>query len=314
MEIISASKKEPLSRTTLACQGEVQTLNMTRGCAGQCAFCYARAFPGDPSPGQLMVYNDLPGQLRSALTSTRRRLPRWVLVNSASDAFLGGDEVLKVTRKCLETLVKHRVGISMSTRGMIPEDLVDLLGRHARHSRVIVPLASMDTQITRAWEPGTIMPQQRLLLVRRLMDAGLHPRVRLDPLIPFVNDTTAQLRALLSAISGIGLSSVTLSFMHLRPGVADQVKEEGPAEQIDLVLGSFTAPDQGGRYLRVALNRVRASFEKIKNLGKEYGVTVTACRCQTPGLTAHACPVLPPEMPVPVGEQGQLSFGEEPPE
>ena len=314
MEIISARKKEALSRGSLTCQGEIRTLNVTRGCAGQCIFCYARSYPGSPPPGQVMLFNELPGQLRATLSSPRRRsaLPRWILLNSNSDGFLGGAEVLQVTGQCLEALVAHGVGISMSTRGMIPEDVISLLGRHARHTRVIVPLVSMDQDYTRAWEPGAILPQQRMLLVRRLMDVGLHPRVRLDPVIPFVNDTTTQLRATLSAVAGMGLRSVTVSFMHLRQGVADQVREEGPPEQTALLLGSFTAPDAGGRYQRIALKRVRASYDRIQALAKEYKITVTACRCQTPGLPASLCPVLPPELPVPAGQQEQLSFDEEP--
>ena len=261
-----------------------------------------------------MLFNELPGQLRSTLTSPRRRsaLPRWVLFNSGSDGFLGGEEVQQVTRECMEILVAHGVGISMSTRGMIPQDLIKRLGKHARHTRVFVPLVCMDEQYTRAWEPGATLPQQRLLLVRRLMDAGMHPRVRLDPVIPFVNDTTSLLRATLSAVAGIGLSSVTVSFMHLRQGVAEQVKEEGPPEQTTLLLGSFTAQDQGGRLQRISLNRVQTCHDRIQALAREYGIKVTVCRCQTPGLPSHACPVLPPELPVPVGQQEQLSFDEEP--
>ena len=252
----------------MACQGEVRTLDVTRGCGGQCVFCHARAYAGAPAPGELQLHDELPGQLKAAITSPRRRspLPRWVLVNSLSDCFLGGPEVVEVTRRCLEVLVTHRIGISLSTRGRMPDPVIELLGKHARHTRVFVPVAAMDDAYTRAWEPGTALPHKRMLLVRRLMEAGLHPKIRLDPVIPFVNDTTASLRSTFSAVAGMGLSSVTVSFMHLRPGVEEQVQAEGPPEQTALMLGSFTALDQGGRYRRLPLERVRSSFKKINGV------------------------------------------------
>jgi len=314
VEIIRTRKKDALPRRSLACQGEIRTLDVTRGCGGQCVFCHARAYAGAPAPGELLLHDDLPAQLKSTITSPRRRspLPRWVLLNSQSDCFLGGPEVVEVARKSIEVLVTHRIGISVSTRGMIPDDVIEMLGKHARHTRVFVPVPTMDDAYTRAWEPGAALPQQRMLLVRRLMEAGLHPRIRLDPVIPFVNDTTAMLRATFSAVVGMGLTSVTVSFMHLRPGVAEQVQAEGPPEQTGLMLGSFTAPDQGGRYRRLSLKRVRSSFKKVKTLASEYDVAVSACSCQTPGLEASSCAILPPELPVPVGLQEQLSFDDDP--
>jgi len=264
-----------------------------------------------------MVYSGLARMLRSELKSPRRQgsLARWVLLNSASDGFLGGSEVVSVTHECLEALVQHQIGVSFSTRGEVPAAVIELLASHARHVRIFVPVVSMDAKYNAAWEPGAAPAHKRLVGVRRMLEAGLRPRVRLDPMIPFINDHTASVRATFSAIRGVGLSSVIVSYMHLRPGVAAQVEREAPEEQTRLVLGSFPRRDANmSLYHRMALKHIRSSFERVQALAQEYDLHVAACHCGNPGLPSTRCPVSPPELPTPVGQQKQLAFGGDEPE
>lgn len=309
MNIFTATKKQALSRGQIGCVGEVQTLNVARGCAGACVFCYARSYPGAPEPGNLLVYADLPSLLRHEIDSSRRKTPSppYVVLSTATDGFLGGPQVVQVTRACIEILLNRGIGLSMSTRGVIPDDTLAVLGRYAPHVRITVPIASLSEEYTEQWEPGTAMPRARLYLIQRLLEVGIRPRVRIEPLIPFVNDHTEQVREVLSALVGLGYTEATLGFLHLRRGVEEQLRTEAPADLRRLVLGVFPAETE--RYSAFthlpARERLRG-LRRVQRVAREHGLKVSACHCQNPGIPAGRCVVAPPEIPEPRGEQRAL--------
>jgi DNA repair photolyase len=316
VQILGVSKKQALSRGQIGCVGEVATLNVARGCAGACVFCYARCYTGAPPPGQLLLYSELPQLLRRELDAAQRKapLPAYVVVATATDGFLGGPPVLQVTRACLEILLNRSIGVSVSTRGAIPDEIMAVVARHAPMVQATVALPSLSEEYSRGWEPGAARPSERLFAVQRLLQAGVRTRVRLEPIIPFVNDHTEQMRDLISALVGLGLREATVSFLHLRPGVTEQLQREAPADLRRLVLGCFQAqhPHLAGRppvFQHLPERQRLAGLRRLQRIGREHGFRLTACHCQNPGLPASRCPVAPPEQPGPRGTQGRL-FGE----
>jgi DNA repair photolyase len=310
LQILKATKKHAVSVGHLGCLGQVATINLVRGCAGQCLFCYARCISGAPEAGKLLAYLDLPEQLEQQLERRRRPPPPYVLLSTASDPFLGGEQILDLTRSCLEILIRRRIGVSLSTRGNIPDDIIDMLALHVPFVRVTIPLVSLSDDYSTTWEPGTIRPRQRLFLVQKLLKAGIRTRIRLEPIIPYVSDTTEQLRELCSAIASLGLTRAQVSFLHLRPGVAEQIQREAPPDISHLILGSFALPpptqSTSMKFFHLPVKQRVASLRRIQRIGRERGIGISACHCQNPGIPARACPVLPPELPQPRGEQMSL--------
>lgn len=298
MKVLSAAKKHVLSRGTIRCLGEVSTVNTARGCAGLCAFCYARCYTGAPPPDTLLIYPELPAQLRHELDSRRRKnpLPGYVIFSSASDAFVGGPQVLRLTRACLEILLRRDVGVALSTRGVIPDEIIELLAAHRSRVQITIPLASLSEDYTRQWEPGTAPPEQRLFTAQRLQHAGIEPNLRLAPLIPFVNDSTDDLRQLVSAVAALGVKQMMTTLLQLRRGVGAQLEREAPAEARRLVLGSFPSQQHEGHaaeFDHVAQRHALAMLRRAQRIGREHGVRISACRCHNPGLPSSVCPVAP---------------------
>jgi DNA repair photolyase len=310
LKVLSATKKHVLQRGRIACVGDVCTLNVARGCAGECVFCYARCYPGAPASDELWVYREIPGQLRRELDSRIKRgnVPNVVFFSTYSDPFLGGPHVLAVTRACLEIILRRGLGVSLSTRGVIPSDVLSLFSRTPERVRVTVPLASMSDSYHAIWEPGTATADQRLFVVQQLIQSGLQPRMRIEPIIPFVNDGSEQLREVISAIVGMGIERVTLRFLQLRRGVADQITRQAPRDAVRLVLGSFPSLQETGKassFDYIASRQALAALRRIQRVAREHGLKVQACRCQNPGLPAGLCGVMP-DVTAPLGEQLSL--------
>ncbi|MFH1132142.1 MAG: radical SAM protein [Pseudomonadota bacterium] len=318
MKIFSAVKKQVFSIGKIGCVGEVTTLNVTRGCAGECVFCYARCYRGAPEPGTFVLYNNLPSQLRQELDSPRRKrpLPKFVVLSSYSDAFLGSEAVTQVTRNCLEILLNRRIGVSFSTRGIVPEEIVSVLGRHPKMVQVHIPITSLSAKYVENWEPGTALPKERLFLVQRLLRVGIVPSIRLDPIIPFVTDGTEQIREVVSAVVGLGLDRAQMSFLHLRPGVAEQLRKEAPMELRRIVLGSFPSErtGSGAPFDHIPVQQMTSSLRRIQRIAREHGLRISGCHCQNPGLPAGRCPILPEELPDQPGLQRSLFDGDNVPE
>lgn len=308
MEILVADKQHGCTRGRLPCLGEVATVNVTRGCAGQCTYCYARCYTGAPAPGKLLIYRNLPALLRHELDSARRRraLPDFVLFCSAGDPFLGGPEVLELSRACLELLLRRDIGVSLMTRGVVPEEILALLVRHRPRVRISVALASTADDYTQRWEPGTALPQARLRLLQRLLELELAPQVHIEPLIPFVNDGTEALRRLMSALEGLGVHRAVVSLLQLRPGVAAQLAREAPQGVQRLVLGCFPSGRRGGRrseYEHLVQSHALGMVRRLRSAAAEHGLVLTVCHCHNPGLDGGRCELAPtPASPAAVAQ------------
>lgn len=299
MKVYSASRKQPLSRGQIACIGPVVTINVARGCAGGCAFCYARCIPGGPERDTIWVYSDLPTQLRRDLDNRARRgkLPGFVVFSTASDPFLGDPHLRETARACIEVLIRRDVGLTLSTRGEIPAEVIQILAQRPDRVNITVPIASMSPAYTAEWEPGTASPERRLFTVQKLREAGLRTELRFEPVIPFVNDDNASLRELFSAIASTGQKRVMLRLMQLWPGVADQLRREAPPELVRLVLGCFPSLQETGRaadFDHVAPRQALATLRRAQRVARDHGLRLQACRCHNPGLPAGRCVVAPP--------------------
>src|SRR5688572_19402904 len=183
------------------------SLNPYTGCVHRCTFCYVRGFerradrPSDDRYGRsIRVKTNIVEVLEHEL-----RRPRWarepVALGTATDPYQPAEGRYRLTRGCLAVLSRAWTPFSVVTRGpLIVRDL-DLLQEAARRVSVTVHVSipTLDRDLWRRTEPGTAPPQQRMRLVRRLVDAGLHAEVGLAPLLPGLSDRPERLTAVIRA-------------------------------------------------------------------------------------------------------------------
>lgn len=270
----------------------VLALNVTRGCSHSCAYCYCRAYPEAPPPGQLPVYENLPVRLEVEL-ARMRRYPRAVSLCTASDPFQPFQEVLAVTYRAAELLLDRGITVTFLTKGWIPDDFVALFARYPGQVHARIGLLSFDPRYHRLFEPGTALPEARLQNLRRLREAGVPVGVRHDPVIPGVTDRWEGLDRLFKALAAHGITHLDVGYLYIRPGIARLLEEELPREVSRPLLQQF----RGGPLAAVAASastqllpaelRVR-SFFRLRMAGRERGITPILCRCKNPDLQEAA--------------------------
>lgn len=191
--VLQRLRKGPvLTPAQFGCLAGLPTLNVTQGCMFQCAYCYARGYSQAPPKGDVHLYTNLPGLLEKEL-ARKRIIPRWVVLNTASDCFQPDPDILAVTMDVIRTLLDHQIGISMLTKGWIPAECLRLFGRAPEKIQVQIGLVSFSDVYRRTFEPFAPAPARREENIRRLKGMGIQPEVRMDPIIPFLTDTEAEL-------------------------------------------------------------------------------------------------------------------------
>ena len=266
----------------------VLALNVTRGCAHACAYCYCRAYPEAPPPGQLQVYANLPARLEVEL-ARMRRLPRAVSLCTASDPFQPFHEVLGVTYRAAELLLGRGITVTFLTKGWIPDEFIALFATYPGQVRARIGLLSLDPTYHRLFEPGTALPEARLGNITRLRDAGVAVGVRHDPVIPGVTDRSEEFERLLSALAREAITHMDVGYLYVRPGIARLLEDELPPAVSRPLLRQF----KGGPLAAVAASastqllpadlRIR-SFFKLRMAAREHGITPILCRCKNPDL------------------------------
>ncbi len=95
---------------------DVLSLNLSWGCAHQCAFCSVRAQPSYPGDEVVYLYADTAKGLKAELAA-RRRMPRAVSICPATDPFPPLAEVQQETSRVVAGLAEHGVQALRKTRG-----------------------------------------------------------------------------------------------------------------------------------------------------------------------------------------------------
>ncbi len=287
---------EILHPFTMRCTQGVYALNVSRGCAHRCAYCYARAYRDAPPETEVQVYANLPALLRQELDSPRRRkaLPRVVSLCTSTDPFQPLPDLLRVTYEACQILLERRIPIAFLTKGYIPEEFITLFAAHSWLVRARIGLISLDPRINRLYERGAAHPEARLLSLRRLQEAGIQVGIRHDPVIPGVTDLPWHLEALFARLRDHGVTSLDVGHLYVRPGIERLLWRELPRAEARRLLAFFV----GRPVSRVAASNVTRllppairleSYERIRRIAARYGIRTYLCACKNPDLKGDRC-------------------------
>jgi len=291
--VVERSKRKGpiLTRSALPCLGNMPTINITDGCAHNCAYCYTQGYRGYPGRGRVVLFDNIPELVRAELCRKRKR-PRRVYFSPSSDAFQPLPDVRDVTFETMSALLEGCVEVAFLTKGVVGERFGTLFAKSPARVHAQIGITTTSPHLWQMLESGAASPEQRLQVIERLRRIGVVVRARLDPLIPGLTDTVDNLRPLLEALSQGGIGSIAASYVFLRPAFAHRLSEQlGGASGSDCTVDrwqwqDFAAGMGGGQMIGPATRRAR--FERLARLAGEYGIDVHICACKNPHQAANA--------------------------
>jgi DNA repair photolyase len=287
-------KSRVLTKSDFGCLRGAHTLNVTRGCEFKCTYCYARGYPDTPL-GTVHIFSNLAEKLAAELDSPRRRtVIHRVLFNTASDSFQTQPDILDVTFRTMKVLLERGIGFSFLTKGWIPNRFITLFSDYPKLIVARIGLVSLSERYQNLFEPGAASPVERLQNIDRLLDIGINVDVRIDPIIPFCTDDEVSINRLYKALAERHINTVSISYLHLRPAILDQLRRELPSTEFNILRSCFenkpwTVVGASTRSKLIPLPLRRKGYRRFLERSKVFGITSLICACKNPDMNGHQC-------------------------
>ena len=291
MEVVLKERKSSvLSPSTLKCLNHTPTLNPTAGCAHLCSYCYARGYSNYPGDETVVLYTNLAEKLENEL-SRKRKIPEFVYFSPSCDAFQPVKQVLDTTYRLMALLLKRGIGVSFLTKGRIPDRFIALFESHSDNVNAHIGITTLNRQIQKQIEPHAATPGSRLKNIRALIQIGILPEVRFDPLIPGLTDPVSNLEPLLKILGGLGIKRAGLNYLFLRPIINRNIREDlGNTKVMEKIAQAFY--DNVDMQLLASKSRVKAlsldfrqkQYKYISLLAKPYGIETYVCGYKNPDV------------------------------
>ena len=185
-------------------------MNLYRGCQHGCIYCDARSkcYRMEHPFEDIAVKENAPQLLERALKAKRK--PCMIGTGAMSDPYMPLEGELRLTRRCLELIERYGFGVSVLTKSdRILEDL-DLYCRINAKTKAVVQmtLTTADENLCRLVEPNVSTTARRVAALKKFADRGIPTVVWLCPILPFLNDTPENIRALLEMCAGAGVKGI----------------------------------------------------------------------------------------------------------
>jgi DNA repair photolyase len=288
-------KSRVLVKAQFGCLRNAYTINITRGCEFACVYCYARGYPDAPCSGEVQLYRNLPEKLAGELDSPRRRSGvHWVVFNTASDSFQTHPRILEITYLTMRVLLERGIGFSFLTKGWLPNRFIDLFSDFPELIVSRIGLVSMSNRYRDLFEPNAATVGERLQNIERLQMAGVETEVRIDPIIPFYTDDEESITKLFKALFTVGVKTVSLSYLHLRPAILNQLKRELPPIEFNVLQSCFekkpwTVVGSSTRSKLIPASLRKKGYNRFNHLAQNFGILPLICTCKNPDLPGQQC-------------------------
>jgi len=244
------------------------TLNPYTGCDHHCVYCYASSYI--PQFFECRPKKDLISRVRKEAANLKGQI---VSMSISSDPYPVIEEKAGLTRKCLEILSKYDCQIQIITKSNLVVRDADILKK--AHSMVSLSITTEDDEVSQIIEPNAPPSSARLQALEDLVSAGIPVAVRIDPIIPFVNDSCENLVRTLVSLGAMHITSSTykvrpdnwLRFSKALPEIAEKLKPL-----------YFERGERLGRYVYLPKDLRCELMKKVSKLAAKYNVKFGACR------------------------------------
>ena len=185
-------------------------MNIYRGCSHGCIYCDSRSrcYQFTHPFEDIEVKQNAPELLEAALRSKRKKC--MIATGSMSDPYMHCEEKLRLTRKCLEIILRYGFGATLLTKSDRVLLDMDLLEEIHRKTKCVVQmtLTTYDDDLCRIVEPNVCTTSRRFAVLKAMQKAGIPTIVWLCPILPFINDTEDNIRAILAECIRVGVKGI----------------------------------------------------------------------------------------------------------
>ena len=261
------SSFDPWKNSLCTCPGKL-TFNPYSGCDHDCVYCYASSYvPNfDVCRPKMNHVNTLRREAAKLKGET-------VSISNSSDPYPRMESSINWTRQCLAILAESNCRLQIVTKSSLVVRDADVLSKTC--SMVSLTITTSDDATAALIEPNAPSPSERLEAVETLIARGIPTSVRIDPIIPFVND---DVETLIKKVASLGVKHVTSSTLKIQPRNWRRFRTALPdvAEKIEALY--FREGEKIGNCIYLPRDQRFQLLKKVACYAKKLGIRFGTCR------------------------------------
>jgi len=261
MKIKEIECKTALSQSSLP--GLDYSLNPYRGCQHACAYCYV--------PNVLRIerrtwgsFVDVRTNMPSVLLKELKKKKQGVVgISTVTDPYQPVENKYKLTRYCLEQLLKHDFPICIQTKSKLVLRDIDLISKFS-DAEVMFSIATLNDTERKLLEPFSSTIDKRLNAMRKCNDSGIKTTVFFGPIYPTIK--IDDMSKIIDTFKEYGASTVMIDKLNLKPGIWQNI--ESKLQCSSSVFETFS------RNLFKTKEYYSRIQEQVKKLGREKKIEI----------------------------------------
>ena len=185
-------------------------MNIYRGCSHGCIYCDSRSlcYQFKHPFEDIEVKQNAPELLEQALKSKRKKC--MIGTGAMSDPYMHCEKELQLTRRCLEIIKANEFGVAIQTKSDLILRDIDLLDEINRSTKCVVQitLTTYDDDLCKILEPNVCNSKRRIEVLEEMQKRGIPTIVWITPILPFINDTEENIKAILDECIRTGVKGI----------------------------------------------------------------------------------------------------------
>ena len=202
--------------------------------------------------------------------------------------------ILNTLYDIMKLLLEHGIALLISTKSYIPKRFIQLFAEFSDMIHVQIGLATVDDEIRKLLEPGAFSVDRRLDSIPLLAAHNISVELRIDPLVPGLTDTEESFSMLCEEAVNRGITCVAVSYLFIRKAMLKSMNVAYKGWSFSDVLRTLYT-DKIERYcgknsiLVAETEYRRSSYDLLRLIAENNGLTLRMCQCKNPDLTKECC-------------------------
>jgi DNA repair photolyase len=188
-------------------------MNLYRGCQHRCIYCDSRSqcYGIDNFDREVLVKVNAIDLLYKELA--RKRVKGTIGLGSMNDPYMPVEEHLNLTGRALQLIAQFGFPVHIITKSdLVLRDLETLMKINMRYAAISFTITTADDALGKKVEPGAPLVSERLNAMRVLNDHGIRTGVTMMPILPFIDDNTENISAIVAQAHEHGASYIIPGF------------------------------------------------------------------------------------------------------